>query len=39
MTNYTIISCCEASRNVYTTGKSYEDKAIRLARSIMFRFR
>lgn len=32
--NFTIISVCEATRNTYITGKSYEDKAIRLAKSI-----
>ena len=34
MSRYTIISVCEAKRDVYRYAKAYEDKAIRLARSI-----
>lgn len=34
MNNYTIISSCEGTRNIYLHPKSYEDKAIRLAKSI-----
>lgn len=32
--SYTIVSVCESARNTYVHSKSYEDKAIRLARSI-----